>query len=146
MPSILDSIDLDLIANWSSIISLGISGTTLFVTSRIKASVLKQVEKTDYMHDIDTQLTDLQATYETLVDKESPITEQSLDLALGKLEIFPIQYGNILPKKVMKQVASVTNYFNVDFRANIEDSRYRRTAASELNKLIHTLEKEKKIL
>lgn len=140
------SINLELIANLSSIFSLGVSGLTLFVTSRIKASVLKQVEKTDYMHDIDTQLTDLLATYETLSDNESPVTEQSIDLALSKLEIFPIQYGNILPKKVMKQVSTVTEYFNVEFRAHIGDSRYRRNAASELNKLIHTLEKEKKIL
>lgn len=139
-------ISLDLIANWASIISLGVSALTLFVTSRIKTSVLKQVEKTDYMHDIDTQLTDLQATYEALSDNESPITEQSIDLALRKLEIFPIQYGNILPKKVMKQVNTVIEYFNVDFRTNIRDSRHRRNAASELNKLIHTLEKEKKIL
>ena len=144
MPFTLPS--LDFFANWASIISLIISGATLFVTSRIKSSVLRQVEKTDYMRDIDTQLTELRATYEALNDDQTPVNEKTIDLALRKLEVFPIRYGKILPKGVMKQISDVIEYFDKVFRLNIDSQKHRRNVASQMNKLILTLEKEKKIL
>lgn len=140
------SITLDLIANLSSIVSLVTSALTLFVSFRIKASVLKQVEKNDYLRDIDTQLVELSAVYEALADDQTPFDETYINLAVRTLEVFPIRYDKILPKRIMNEVNSLIEYFNKDYRKDIYSRKARRDASSKLHQMILKLEKEKKIL
>lgn len=139
-------ISLDFLANLSSIVSLGVSGVTLFVSLRIRESVLKQIEKNDYLHDIDDQLAEIEAMRDTLLDNETPIDEKHIDLMLNKLEIFPITYTKILPKRIMNEIQALIDYLDQDYRKNIQSQECRRYAARKSHQIYLKLKKEKKTL
>lgn len=55
-------------------------------------SYLKGCDQQCKMRDIDNQLTELQASCETLLDDDVKYDQNFLDLLVSKLEVFPIRY------------------------------------------------------
>ena len=137
---------LDVTADVVGIVSFLISIPTLVLASGIKRSILKYVEKNDYLRDIDNQLTELQASYETLLDNDVKYDQSFLDLLVSKLEVFPIRYEAILSKKVIQQVNTLIKHIEEKSKARLSDKKYKQECASQLHRLILTLEKEKKLL
>ena len=136
---------LSLSADLAGIISLVISIVTLVLASGIRKSMLRHIEKTDYLQDIDRQLTELQASYESLIDKAIPTDATSFTLLKSKLEVIPIWYEVILSKKVMQRVIALIDLVE-KCKSNLSDTKTIQTCASQLHILILMLEKEKKLL
>lgn len=129
---------LSLSADLAGIISLIISIVTLVLASGIRKSMLRHIEKTDYLQDIDRQLTELQASYESLIDKDIPSDATSFTLLKSKLEV-------ILSKKVMQRVIALIDLVD-KCKSNVSDVKTIQNCASQLHILILMLEKEKKLL
>lgn len=136
---------LSLSADLAGIISLIISIVTLVLASGIRKSMLRHIEKTDYLQDIDRQLTELQASYESLIDKDIPSDATSFTLLKSKLEVIPIRYEVILSKKVMQRVIALIDLVD-KCKSNVSDVKTIQNCASQLHILILMLEKEKKLL
>lgn len=136
---------LSLSADLAGIISLIISIVTLVLASGIRKSMLRHIEKTDYLQDIDRQLTELQASYESLIDKDIPSDATSFTLLKSKLEVIPIRYEVILSKKVMQRVIALIDLVD-KCKSNVSDVKTIQKCASQLHILILMLEKEKKLL
>ncbi len=133
-------------ADIAGIISLLISIATLLLASGIRSSISKQVEKNDYMRDIDDQLIELTASYESLLDGKIAIDDEFYDLILHKLEVFPIRYERILKSKIVKEINALIDYIECMCKRNPSEKRHRQECASKLHRLILILEKEKKVL
>lgn len=144
MPSFIEI--LGVTADVVGVVSFLISIPTLVLASGIKRSILKYVEKNDYIRDIDNQLTELQASYEMLLEDDEKYGQNFLDLLVSKLEVFPIRYEAILSKKVIKQVNTLIKQIEEKTKTNFSNKKYKQDCARQLHQIILTLEKEKKLL
>lgn len=133
-------------ADGIGIISAGIGIFTFGTTLRIRKSLLKHTEKSDYMKDIDNQINKLLSYYEMLSKDESFYTLDLLDLIVENLTDITILYETILPKKVLGDISKLIDHIRKKCCADITNISAKRECKQKIHSIVTKLRKEKGLL
>ena len=136
---------LSIIADIAGILSFLIGVGTLVVALRIRNKILSNVEKSDYIQEIDSHIKNLLSYCETIKKDELYTSEllDTIDIALDDLQI---AYGTILPKDLSSLIKKLRNHIKFACQKNIKDEVAKRDCAKQLHTIASKLRKEKKVL
>ena len=119
---------------------------TMITAIGIKKSLVKQIEKTDYMKDIDNQINNLRSYYNTLMKDPSLYSANLLQNIDATLEEISISYETILPRKVINEINQTRKLVSGPCLDNLEDVKANNMCIRKLNTLCIRLGKVKKTL
>lgn len=134
------------VANACGILSFVLGIFTLATTRFIKKSLAQRVEREDYLKDVDAQIVELQAYYETLLKDETLYTEVLLQQIDAKLEDISVAYETILEKKTITQIEKTRRLIKYKCIPNIGNTEYKRECISNIHAICTRLKKVKKLL
>lgn len=137
---------LGVVADVFGILSFVLGLVTLAMTVGIKKSLLKHIEKSDYLQDIDAQVAELKSFYDTLLKDDSLYNEILLQRIDAQLEDVYIGYETILPKKFLAEIAKLRNHIKNRCLRNLEDRRAKQDCINQIHSIYTRLRKEKKLL
>ena len=112
----------------------------------IKSSLVKQIEKSDYLKDIDNQITELRSYYNTLLKDPILYSENLLQNIDAILEEISISYETILPKKAVNEIKQTRRLIDERCLTNLEDVKSKQACTRNLNRICIRLKKVKKTL
>ncbi|MGN0456467.1 MAG: hypothetical protein ACI4F2_06390 [Acutalibacteraceae bacterium] len=136
---------LGIIADCFGIISLFLGIVTLKMTLGIKESLLRHIEKSDYLRDIDNQIKELISFRETLL-KDRLYNQELLERIDAQLDEIYISYETILPKKLLGEISRLRKHIVEKCLCDLSNNEYKRKCTRDLHTIYTNLKKEKKIL
>lgn len=134
------------VADFCGLLSLILGIITLVMAVGIKKSLIKHVEKSAYLNDIDNQIKDLKSFYDTIDKDNSLYNFELLDRIDAQLEDIYISYETILPRKLLAQISKLRNHIQKEYSKNLGDKNFQRECKKQLHCIYIRLGKEKKLL
>ena len=133
------------IADITGILSFLIGILTFITTLRIRSKIRANLEKSDYIKEIDNHVNDLKSYYDTMI-KDELYTSELLDTIDVTLDDIQILYGSILPKKLSGQIRKLRNFIKNSCQKNLSDKKAKIDCAKQIHTIASKLAKEKRVL